>query len=57
MEKVLHRKRTIRKRYYIEKRLHEEETYLERRHKRKGDYTGRELHREVITWGRDYMGR
>ena len=57
MGKILHREKTIRKRNCIEKILHEEGTYRERRYIRKRDYMGRELHGEVITWGRDYTGR
>lgn len=30
---------------------------MERKYTRKGDFTGRKLHGEVITWGRDYTGR
>ncbi len=57
MGKVLNSKGIIRKRNYIEKRLHGERIYMERKHTRKGDCTEKELHGGVITLGRDYTGR
>ena len=68
MGKILNRKGTIRKRYYIEKRLHGERTYVygkkkhtERRLNRKettrgGDYMRKILYGEVITRGRNDIG-
>lgn len=43
MGKVLNKKGIIQKRNYIEKRLHGEKTYINRKHMWKGDYTGREV--------------